>query len=138
MTLATRGMGSPNLIPTSGLGNYGDVVVVVRKFKGGNSSAKKELFELFTQNIENRIENQDLRVNPETITAKQVVSLLDKKIISETVKEIKRELDIMAPEARQILEQRAEKQIEAVRNLRVTELNQETIAMMLIAVIADE
>lgn len=140
MTLATRGMGSPNLIPTAGLGNYGSEYVPPpeRTFKGGNSSAKKDIFELITKKLDSNIGSQDFRVNPQEITSKELLSLIDKKALSLTIKEIERESGLKARESRKLLTQRVEKQISAMKDNRINDLNQETIAMMMIAIIADE
>lgn len=143
MGLCTRGLGSTNLIPTAGLGTLDGVYVPpVRKFKGGNSSeldkAARDVFKNITEILENDISDRDYRVDPTEISPKQVVSLLDKADVSQKVKEIKREFDIKAGEARKLIEQRAIKQIEALKIIRIDQLNQETIAMIMTAIIADE
>ena len=132
MTIATRGLGSSNLIPTAGLGNYGEFVEPVKKGGGGSFQPK------ITTVIHDDIKKRDYRLQEKEISPNQVLALLDKKAISEYVKVIKHEIGVKAPEARELLKQRIIKQIAAYKIQRVDQLNQETLAMILLAIAVDE
>jgi len=130
MTLSTRGLGSKNLIPTAGLGSYG----VIEKPKGGGGRFIPKITTVIHEDIRRR----DYRLEEKEISPAQVLAMLDKKAVSEYVKVIKHEIGIKAPEARELLKARIIKQIAAYKIERVEQLNQETLAMILIAIAADE
>lgn len=132
MTLATRGLGSRNLIPSAGLGNYG--AAIPPDEGGGSGGALKKLGEVIRKDIEGR---DFLRV-PKRISARQAIEAIPKPIVRAAVKRLKKELGVMAPEVRELLKARAEMQIEAVKAKRIEELNDEALALILIAIGASD
>ena len=135
--LATRGMGSTNLIVTSGMGSY-DVTGadVVRKFKGGNSSELRRL-ERITEIVEKEVNETDYRLAgsfDNEISVKEVIASLGFDEVHKQLKEIKVELHTLSRDARRQLEARVAKQMLALREKKIEELNQQTIAIMLVAI----
>lgn len=141
MTLATRGMGSPNLIPTSGLGDYSAEDSSDDGASGGIIKQKRfKLFSVMGDITRDDISARRYEVDAEAdkqVTAKQVVEMLDKGAVSALVKEVKRELGILAPEARLLIEARALKQIEAMRLKRIEEINEQALIMIMAAIASD-
>ncbi len=133
MTLATRGLGSKNLIPTSGLGSYGTDVVVSA---GGAGSGI--LFNQITGKISDDMASRLFDNKEKLITANQVIKILPKKAVTEKIKIIKHELGVKAPEAREMLKVRINKQIEALKIQRIEELNEQAIMMIMSAVIIND
>ena len=127
MTLATRGMGSANLIPTAGLGNYG---VLVTPPEGGGGGGFLQLGKIIKRDIFSR----EYKEKEKEITPRQAIEALPKELVKDIVKRVKRELGILAPEARKQIKARAQKQIEAMRLVRIEHLNEEALALILIAI----
>jgi len=135
MTLCTRGLGSKNLIPTSGLGAYdGTYTPPAEESSGG----RLKLFSVIGDRIREDVEPRLFDDKEKLITVTQVLKALPKKAITQKVKEIKRELDVLAPEARELIALRIKKQIEAMRLHRISELNQEAIALIMISIVTDD
>ncbi len=134
MTICTRGLGSKNLIPTSGLGAYDGTYTPPER--GGAGSGI--LFNQITGRISNDMAKRLFDNKEKLITANQVINALPKKAVTEKVKIIKHELGVKAPEAREMLKVRIDKQIEALKIQRIEELNEQAIIMIMSAVIIND
>jgi len=137
MTLATRGMGSACLLSTFGLGNYNEF------FEGG--TAKQKMIPNWRVNgylrkmsnvIEQDISKRDYLKDNNQITSAQVIRAL--KDSDNIISLVKAELGVLAPEARRLIRERAQKQIEAMRMNRINEINNHAISMILIMLGAED
>lgn len=114
--------------------------VQVEEPTGGSGRFYPDIRKLIERDIKARDyrrkeKRQGLRT-PE-ITPKKVLRELDRELLKAKLKEF-RGLDVPAPEARALLEAHAETLIEQARTMKVEQLNQETLAMILAAIMADE
>ena len=100
-------------------------------------------YRVFDRIIKEDISDRDYRIEKREgkktreITAKKVLRELPKAEIKAKLAEF-RQLDVTAAQARALLEKRAEEIIKQMRLERIEQLNQQTLAMILTAILADE
>ena len=109
----------------------------------GGGGAGGVFYRVFDQIIKEDISDRDYRIEKREgkktreITAKKVLRELPKAEIKAKLAEF-RQLDVTAAQARALLEKRAEEIIKQMRLERIEQLNQQTLAMILTAILADE
>jgi len=120
-------------------GPGGDVVAEPESVGGAGGV----FYRIFDQIIKEDIADRDYRIEKregkktKEITAKKVLRELPKAGIKAKLAEF-RQLDVSAAQARALLESRAEEIIKQMRLERIEQLNQQTITMIMTAILADE
>ena len=123
-------------------GPGGDIVIEPEPEAGGGG-AGGVFYLIFDKIIKEDIYDRDYRIEKREgkktreITAKKVLRELPKAEIKAKLAEF-RQMDVTSAQARALLEKRAEEIIKQMRLERIEQLNQNTLAMILTAILADE
>lgn len=117
--------------------------IIIEPEPEGGGIAGGIFYKIFDEIIKEDIEDRDYRIDgkhgklTQEITAKKVLRELPKDAIKAKIAEF-RQMEVSAPQARALLEARADEIIKQMRLERVDQLNQQTLAIILTTVLSDE